>query len=67
MAKSEKNFIKIVKDDGSLSFVLFLAWAGAIVYFVQQSQGFWGFIVAVLKGCVWPAFLVHRAFEALGI
>lgn len=67
MAKSEKNFIKIAKDDGSMGFVLFMAWMGALVYFIQQSEGFWGFILAILKAIVWPAFLVHRAFEALGI
>jgi hypothetical protein len=67
MTKSEKNFIKVNKSDGAMGFVLFVAWFGALVYFVQQSEGFWGFILAFLKACVWPAFLVHRAFEALGI
>ncbi len=67
MAKSEKNFMKIAKNDGQMGFVLFMTWVGAAVYFVQQSEGFWGFIVALLKACVWPAYLIHRAFESLGI
>ncbi len=67
MAKSEKNFIKVVKEDGSMGFVLFMAWMGALVYFVQQSEGFWGFILAVLKAIVWPAFLVHNGLDALGV
>jgi len=67
MTKNEKNFIKVVKNDGQLGFVLFLTWLGAVVYFVQQSEGFGGFIVALLKACAWPAFLIHRAFELLGI
>lgn len=54
-------------DGGALSFSLFLSFIGAAVYFVQQSEGFWGFIAAILKGAVWPAFLVHRLFEVLGI
>lgn len=66
MAKSEKNFIKVVKDDGSLGFVLFMAWAGAVVYFVGQVDGFWNIVVAFLKACVWPAFLVYQGLEALG-
>ncbi len=67
MAKSERNFIKVVKEDGSMGFVLFMAWMGALVYFVQQSEGLWGFILAILKAIAWPALLVHRTFEALGL
>lgn len=67
MAKNEKNFIKVVKQESPLSFVLFLTYIGAAVYFVQQSAGFWGVILALLKAAVWPAFLIHRAFELLSI
>mgnify|MGYP001192679042 CR=1 FL=1 len=67
MAKSEKNFIKIVKEDGHMGFVLFLAWVGAVVYFVGQVDGFWNIILAFLKACVWPAFLIYNAFQSLGI
>ncbi|HSX43768.1 MAG TPA: hypothetical protein VLE69_00505 [Candidatus Saccharimonadales bacterium] len=52
---------------GPLGFVFFAAWIGALVYFIQQSEGFWGFVLAVLKSTVWPAFLVHRALELLHI
>lgn len=67
MAKSENNLIKVVKNDGSMGFVLFLAWAGALVYFVQGSEGFGGFIVAVLKACVWPALVIHKVLELLAL
>lgn len=67
MAKNERNFIKISKNDGAWGFPLFLSFIGAAVYFVQQSDGFWEFILALLKACVWPAFLVHRLFEVLAI
>lgn len=67
MAKNEKNFIKVVKEESQLGFVFFLTYIGAAVYFVQNSEGFWGFILALLKAAVWPAFLIHRAFELLGI
>ena len=38
---------------------------GAWVYFWQQADGFWGHVLAVLEGLVWPALLVYDAFSAL--
>lgn len=40
---------------------------GSAVYFVGGVDGFWNIILAVLKSLVWPAMLVHRAFELLHI
>ncbi len=42
-----------------------LGLIGALVYFVQQADGFVGVVVAVLKALVWPAFLVYEAFRAV--
>lgn len=42
-----------------------LGLVGALVYYVQQSDGFWSFIVAVFKGLVWPAFLVYDLLKFL--
>jgi hypothetical protein len=36
-----------------------LGLIGAWVYYIQHSEGFGGFLVAVLKGIVWPAFVVY--------
>lgn len=58
--------IKVV-DRGPLGFVCFVAFIGAAVYFVQQSQGFWGFIVAILKACVWPAYVLYHVLQALNV
>lgn len=56
-----------VVNQGGLGGAYFIAMIGAAVYFVQNSSGFGGFVLAVLKACVWPAFLVHAAFKAMGI
>jgi hypothetical protein len=40
-----------------------LGFIGALVYFVQQSTGFWSGVVGILKAIVWPAFLVYRLFN----
>ncbi|HEX9153741.1 MAG TPA: hypothetical protein VF809_02885 [Candidatus Saccharimonadales bacterium] len=36
-----------------------LGGIGALVYFIQQADGFWNIIIAILKAIVWPAFMVH--------
>ena len=67
MAKNEKNVIKVVNKGGPVGGVLFMAWVGALVYFVQQSVGFGEFILAVLKACVWPAYVVHSVLGLLNL
>jgi len=58
---------KVVYDHGPLGWVFFTAWIGAVVYFYMQDPGFWGFILAILKAIVWPAFLVYNGLNALGV
>lgn len=64
MAKDKTT--KVV-NKGMGGFAYFLTIIGAAVYFVQNSDGFWAFILAILKALVWPAFAVHRAFELMGL
>jgi len=66
MAKDRKK-VKVVNKDGATGFVFFLAWIGALVYFVGQVDGFWNIIVAFLKACVWPAYLIYKAFVLMHI
>jgi hypothetical protein len=37
-----------------------LGLIGALVYYIQHAVGFWGVVLAILKGLVWPAFLVYH-------
>ncbi|HEX5796956.1 MAG TPA: hypothetical protein VFX86_01050 [Candidatus Saccharimonadales bacterium] len=68
MAKDNKS-VKVIKQggDGMFGFAYCLAVIGAIVYFVQQSVGFWGFILAILKGFVWPAFVIYEVLDRLNL
>jgi len=61
MAKKINKPVKVVNKGSQLEWVLFVAYFGAAVYFVQHSHGFWGFVLALLKAAVWPAFLLHKA------
>jgi hypothetical protein len=65
MVKTDKT-VKAI-NNGPLGFAFFMAYAGAAVYLVQQSEGFFGFIWALLKAVVWPAIITYRVFENLGI
>lgn len=42
-----------------------LGMVGALVWFWRRANGPGGKAIAVAKAIVWPAFLVHDAFEAL--
>jgi hypothetical protein len=38
---------------------------GAWVYFWQQADTFWAYLLAVFQGLFWPAFMVYEVFAAL--
>lgn len=60
------NKVKVV-NQGPTGFVFFMAWIGALVYFVGQVDGFWNIIVAFLKSVVWPAVVTYRVLELLNL
>ncbi|MEX0868439.1 MAG: hypothetical protein WD011_02090 [Nitriliruptoraceae bacterium] len=39
---------------------------GAAVYFWQQADTLGEYILAVIQGLLWPAFLVYEVFGTLG-
>lgn len=38
---------------------------GAWVWFWQQADVWWEYLLAILQGLIWPAFMVYEAFQAL--
>ncbi len=66
MARDDR-IVKVVTNQGAWGWVLFVAYIGAVVYFVQLDPTFWGFILALIKAAFWPAFLVFQALGALGV
>lgn len=65
MGKDEKP-TKIINKQGPASYIFFMAFVGALVYFVQQAHGFGAVLLALLKACVWPAYLVFHVLQNLG-
>lgn len=49
----------------SIDFVLFTAFLGALVYFLQHATGFWDGVLGFFKACVWPAIVVYKLLEFL--
>ena len=64
MSKYDK--VKVI-NDSPWGWFFFVAYIGAVVHFVQQDPGFWGFILALLKATVWPAFVIYEVLGRLGI
>lgn len=58
--------VKVI-NKGGLGGAYFLTFIGAAVYFVRHSAGFWGFVLAILKAIVWPAFVTYHVLVLLKV
>lgn len=56
-----------VKVDNPWGFVLFVAYFGALVYFIERNEGFWGTLLAFLQAALWPAYVVYETLTRLAI
>jgi hypothetical protein len=45
--------------------IYFLGWIGALIYYIQAANGFWGGVLGILKAFVWPAFVVYELLKFL--
>jgi hypothetical protein len=39
---------------------------GALIYYVGHASGFWPVVWAIVKGILWPAFVVYDLLGHLG-
>ncbi len=44
-----------------------LAFIGAAVYFIAHATTFWGGVLGFFKAVVWPAVVIYRALELMGM
>ncbi|OPX85459.1 MAG: hypothetical protein A4E53_03453 [Pelotomaculum sp. PtaB.Bin104] len=56
-----------MKDNGVSSGIYGLAFIGAAIYFIQHATTFWGGVLGFLKALFWPAFLIYRVLDFLGM
>lgn len=66
MAKDDSTKVKVINQHGPMGFVLFVAWIGAFVYFLQGTKDFGDVVMAFLQACVWPAILLYHVLQAIG-
>lgn len=66
MAKDDR-IVKVVTDQGAWGWVFFTAYIGAVIYFFQLDLTFWGFVLALIKAAVWPAYVLFEVLVALGV
>jgi len=60
--------VKVINKAGPLGLPALMAYIGAAIYFIQQSNGgFWEVILALLQAIVWPVYFVYHVFQALGV
>lgn len=48
---------------GGGGLVYFLGFIGALVFYIQEADGFWQGVLGILKALVWPAFLVYEVLK----
>ena len=66
MGKDSKQTVKII-EQGPWGFFHFLAYIGAAIYFISQSDGsFWGVILGLLQAIVWPVYVIYHILVLLG-
>jgi hypothetical protein len=67
MTDRGRSTIRVINENGPLGFLLFVAYIGAAVYFVERADGFWGVVLALLEAIVWPAYLIYGALQGLQV
>ena len=58
---------RVIVRDGPWGFFFLLAYVGAAIYFISESNGsFWAVILGLLQAIVWPAYVVYHVLLVLG-
>lgn len=55
------------KKGGVSSGVYGLAFIGALVYYIQHATTFWLGVLGFFKALFWPAFLIYKLMQFLGM
>jgi len=59
--------VKVIDRAGPGGAFALLAYIGAAIYFIQQSNGgFWEVILALLQAVVWPVYFIYHVLTLLG-
>jgi len=59
------NEVSTKRFGNQASFIWFLGFIGAFIYYIQQATSFWIGVLGFFKAIVWPAFLVYGLLKFL--
>jgi hypothetical protein len=62
--KPSKNKKMCTNESATGGAVYGLGFIGALIYFIQASNGFWEIILAFFQALVWPAYIVYKLLES---
>lgn len=66
MASSDGR-VRVVERAGPWGVVFLMAYIGAAIYFISQSDGgFWSVILGLLQAAVWPVYVLYHVLLLLG-
>jgi hypothetical protein len=67
MINHERKTVKVIEKAGPSSFIFFLIYIGAAIYFIDKSNGgFWEVILGLLQAIVWPVYVIYHVLHLLG-
>jgi len=56
-----------MKDTGMFGGVYGMAFIGAAVYFIGHATTFWGGVIGFFKALFWPAVVMYKVLELMGM
>lgn len=63
----KRKYVNRTSAGGPVGFTLFVAYFGALVYFMQHAHGFWAFVFSFIQAAIWPAYVLHAVLKLLQI
>jgi hypothetical protein len=59
--------VRFVERNGTWGFFFLLAYIGAAIYFIQQSNGTFGAVLlGLLQAIVWPVYAIYGLLGSVG-
>ena len=56
---------KSVYTNAPSGYVMFVAFFGALVYFINHAHGFWEVIFSFIQAAVWPGIVLYHVLQLL--
>lgn len=56
-----------MRDTGMFGGIYGMAFIGAAVYFIGHAATFWGGVLGFFKALLWPAVVMYKVLELMGM